>query len=1033
MLLKKTVSYYLVATFLVLLFSGSAVGAAFAQLQSMNRLESAFQYLLAQDGPDMQAGAVAMPLSLKQAQVERADGTVAYQAFIHTANADALRRMGIPVQSVHGQIATARLSVAALRQLSESPIVDRVEVAPRVYPHNDGAAAEVGGRFLNHGGLNETAYQGEGVMACIIDSGIDVTHRDFYDADGNVRIAYLWDQTDQSTGRTPADRSGTMNGLNFGREYTAADIAAGGVEQTDTIGHGTHIAGTLAGTGQALVEAGHATTPQHQGVAPKADLIVVKAGDGWYPTVNVADALEYCDRVGEEQGRPVVVNLSFGTDYGPHDGTSTMAQIVDDFTTPEGGPPGTAPGRVAVASAGNSGDPAQKQHVSATVAPGTEQTHHWDLESYETRPHTYDDAMAVNAWVDGQPAVAVTVTSPSGHTVQLEVDADQNGYVYESTPDGDVYIDSYVGYDNGDRPLNIEVFDGVVDRPPVPGTWTIDVSNHDERAFTYHAWTYWKTLPGRFRTGSNAVTVGAPATAASAITVGAYAHRWRWTDLNGTGRAVSGSYDGSDRIATFSSRGPTRDGRIKPELAAPGQRMMSATSSDMEMPLEAYRITGGTHHLMQGTSVSAPITAGSIALLLQEDPTLTAQAVRTLLMETARVDAAVADEGALPNAAFGAGKLDVARAMAALTGTAHDQSANERMLMHYEAPWTFNDMERVTVGATANDAIALRLSPSVNGCVTGVYLTLAHGTQANQLTAPLHVQIWSDDNGEPGEPLRTPVAIPPGALMPFTPEYVSLQDCVPVTRDTDYHVVIQPEASSDTVTLVAETASTATGRSQRQQGHTWHSIDGNLVVRAEVATSAGDDSTLPVELTDFSAQVHNDRVVVRWETLSETNNSGFVVEHRPGADSTASFHRVGVVEGHGTTAARHTYQFETDALPAGPHAFRLRQIDLDGTETVHAPVTTHVQLRSTYSLSAPYPNPSVSNTRFTLTVGALQDVTATVYNVLGQRVATVYQGPVQADRPTILEVNPSEMASGWYMMRVEGETFTAQRSFTRVR
>ena len=1008
---------YFVTVFLFLVLSLS-VGGQSAQGQQV--LDQQFAYLLQQDTQALQAGRVVLPPTLQAAQLELNDGQPGYRALIRTSDADQIRRAGIAVQSYLGDIATARVSIDDLRTLSTMQGVAQVSVPTLLYPHNDEASGETGARTLNKGALNNTAYQGQGVISCVIDSGIDVNHDDFKDASGNTRILFLWDVTD-NTGPTPADRAGAFSGLDSGTEYTASDIDGGSVAQEDTDGHGTHVAGTMAGNGRALIEAGISNVPLHQGAAPASDLVIVKAGNASFSSANVADALSYCDTVADQESKPVVANMSLGTDFGPHDGTGTLAQITDGFTSN-----GTATGRIATVSAGNSGRPGQQQHTTGTIDAGNTAQEPWSVGTYTAETGTQNDLFGVNAWVENEPAISVTVTSPNSESASLSVNANNAGSNLVETPDGAISIETDVNNSNGDRSITIVVFDENETEPPAEGEWTIALTNDDTNSFIYHAWTFNQTVPGSFNNGDNAYTIGSPGTAASALTVGAYAHRWRWIDTDGNNRAVSGTEDGGDAISTFSSRGPLRDGSVKPDIAGPGQRMASAYSQDMGAVNNAVVLEGDLHRLTQGTSMSAPAVGGAAALLLQEAPTLTANEVKNLITNHATVDAFVTNEGSVPNTSFGAGKLDIVRAMTALLG-----GNSSRELLAYESPWTFNDIATTTVGSGGSDAVALRFTPSFDGVVTGTYITLGLGTGANQLTDPLEVEVWSDNSGTPDAQIGQTVTVAPERLMPFSANYVSLLDAeASVTSGTDYHIVLRPQTVSDAVTVAGEDASTPTGRSQQLSGATWSNTNTNLIVRSEVATTSGVGGALPVEFASFDAQVQDDQVELHWRTLSETNNSGFVVEHAPGEDR--SFEALAFVEGHGTTTEPHAYQFTTGALSVGEHTFRLRQIDVEGTETVHEPTTVRVGMQEPYQLSAPYPNPG-AHTRFDLAVQEAQHVTASVYNVLGQRVATLHEGPLAAESQMTLEVPPSSLSSGVYFLRIGGETFTTHRKFTRIR
>lgn len=188
---------------------------------------------------------------------------------------------------------------------------------------------------------------------------------------------------------------------------------------------------------------------------------------------------------------------------------------------------------------------------------------------------------------------------------------------------------------------------------------------------------------------------------------------------------------------------------------------------------------------------------------------------------------------------------------------------------------------------------------------------------------------------------------------------------------------------------------------------------------------------IPVELAQFGAVQDAGGLLLHWTTASETGNAGFHVDHHaPGA---SGFAAAGFVSGAGTAAEATRYRFRIAEAAPGRHRVRLRQVDLDGTESLSEVVIVEVRSGAAYILSDPTPNPSRQGASLTLEVRDAQAVKAHLFNVLGQRIATLHDGPARPGEPLRLRVTGRDLASGTYFVHVEGERFRTTRRLTVVR
>jgi len=198
-----------------------------------------------------------------------------------------------------------------------------------------------------------------------------------------------------------------------------------------------------------------------------------------------------------------------------------------------------------------------------------------------------------------------------------------------------------------------------------------------------------------------------------------------------------------------------------------------------------------------------------------------------------------------------------------------------------------------------------------------------------------------------------------------------------------------------------------------------------------VLASTDPANPLPVELTQFRAVPDGEAILVEWSTATETNNAGFTVEHQaPGA---SGFVAADERDGAGTTSAPQTYSVLLNDVERGMHRFRLRQSDVDGTESLSRTVEVMLGPDGAYELEKPSPNPVRSQAQMALSVRKAQAVDVTLYNVLGQRVARLHDGRVSPQAPLRLSIDASQLPSGVYFVRVEGEQFQATRRMTVVR
>jgi len=478
------------------------------------------------------------------------------------------------VTSRLGNIVACVGSLRTIEALESDPKVIGVEAS------RPGAGSESSSSipFIRADKIHQLPEKGDKSLIAIIDNGIDVLHEAFLDSQGQTRILAIWDQTDDVTGPSPKLPGATFS---YGTEHSSAGInnyiQAGSVPAPlgrNTDGHGTHVASIAAGRPGSLFSGG---------VAPEAKIIVVRPRLRVGPTDPFSigysnshiDALTYIKQFAQQQNLPVVVNVSLGMNAGAHDGTSALEAAFDNFS---GG--GREPGYIIVKSAGN--ERGFGGHAKLSVGTSNADTLEWSCQASNRGPDV------IELWFKSCDEMEFRLKDPRGSsskTVTRLNDTDSGSFSSKNTYD--IFYERY-HHDNGDSRLLITIkLGGALQIEP--GPWVLEITGRQIKSGgEIHGWMERNnSRPIRFTNyQDDDVTLSIPGTAKTVISVGSVD-----TSLN-------------SRVATYSSYGPTRDNRDKPDLAAPGENISAAK--------------GGTRNGVRtdsGTSMAAPHVTGAIALL----------------------------------------------------------------------------------------------------------------------------------------------------------------------------------------------------------------------------------------------------------------------------------------------------------------------------------------------------------------------------------------------------------------------------------
>lgn len=493
-----------------------------------------------------------------------------------------LAERGITVNQTTGNVRTAYLPIEGLDPLSDDPEVQRIKPSRKLHLRMEVAPGKVNLPQFK----TRTKLTGKGVVVGVLDTGIDPKHPAFAG-----RILRIWDQT--------LPGPGVKEG-GYGAEFSGAQLSV----SRDTDGHGTHVAGIAAGA-----------DTQYTGVAPEADLVIVKSD---LQDAHIADGIRYIFRVARELKRPAVVNLSLGGHADAHDGSDSLSKIIDAES---------GPGRIVCCAAGNEGN--DNIHGQTIVTPGNMNTMRFRV------PNNQVGIAWLNAWYPGNSALEVSLRSPNGFVTPFQpIIKNGNPAKDYNLPDARVQIVT-PGPDpaNGDHNFFVQIR-GTGVTPVMGGVWQLRVRNTSQRDARLDIWTL-DDVSSVFFTGTSvqdAMKIGSPGAASKAITVAAYTTKNKYTDIDAQAREVG---LGLNTISDFSSEGPLRNNKQKPDIAAPGAMIASALSADAN--LDRSMMLNSKFVVMAGTSMATPFVTGLVALLLQDDPTLTPEVAKERLRENSAI------------------------------------------------------------------------------------------------------------------------------------------------------------------------------------------------------------------------------------------------------------------------------------------------------------------------------------------------------------------------------------------------------------
>lgn len=618
-----------------------------------------------------------------------ANGTIYVNAIIQVYSGfsdNSLKAIGAKIGTKAGNIWTVQVPLQKINDFISLNGIKYIEMDQPAAPQLDSAR-----KFTRvdsvHQGINlPQAYNGNNVVIGIIDAGFDYTHPTFYDtAFAGYRVKKVWEE--KTIGTPPA-------GYAYGAEYNDSLAIMNKGYDIYTGTHGTHVAGIAGGSGLC---GPLGISSAYRGIAYKSNLVFV----GIYPTsaywlntgmADMLDGINYTFDYASSVGKPAVANLSWGCPLGPRDGNSLFNQACNNLV---------GPGKIFVLSGGNNGG--KRIHLQKTFT-NTDTSVHTVL----TLPLVNNERrMWVDVWGDTSKTFRMRFSLYNGSarldsSVKISLDNTVH-QIHLKGSNGDtcfVTVSPVFSEFNAKPHMLIQVYNRISNNKLMLSAYGQNSTIDMWQGLVYQTSGYYGTfVKDVFLWGTNGdliMQTGDLTAAENTIAVAAYTSKPSFKNVSGSTLSYTGYTKGA--IASFSSVGPTADGRLKPDIAGPGMALASSVSI-----VDSTYLSGGANYtsvvsqynsplngktysyaMAGGTSMSSPAVSGIVALLLEANPTLTPAQIKNILKLSAIQDNFT---GVIPpsgSTTWGWGKVNAYKAMQLVlmgVGIYHLENKNLNCLM----------------------------------------------------------------------------------------------------------------------------------------------------------------------------------------------------------------------------------------------------------------------------------------------------------------------------------------------------------------
>lgn len=581
-----------------------------------------------------------------------------------------LEAEGAVVRSQIDNLALVEVDVDKVVAVSNMKSVKHLSMPKTVYPKMDQARSKTGVNTVHRPlGALPQAYKGKGVVTGLVDAGITANHPNFMNADGTSRVKQAFTITGQNSIVTAYDTEYKLS------QFTT-DLAS--------MSHGTHVAGIMAGSYKNLAD-----TISYYGVASESDIVMVGLGNDAYDN-NILLGVEKIIGYAEANNQPAVVNLSLGSNSGPHDGTELFSQYLDKL----------AERGIICVAAGNEGDlgiaitktcTAADKNINTFLMPLASNGQTGSLEVWSDTKQTFKITQVLYDLNTNAVVYEIPLTASTNGTIKYIASGQyaQAGDITSPIFDN-AFSDSFVGYGSDVDEYNNRycfkmqyylLFNTTSNAGGKNIAYGIKVEGNSGQRIDIYCNSAYSSLSSNnvkgWSEGGGDGSISDMSCVKNVISVGSFTSR-DYCPVRIKGAAFDFSdYVLLDDVSSFSSFGTLVDGRKLPHLTAPGCVVVSSMNPyymTLAFQQNVYKygefeLVGKTmynnkpyyYDYMMGTSMAAPFASGAVALMLQANPDLTVDEVRTILMETADKDSYV-KYAPIP-VQWGAGKINVLAAV----------------------------------------------------------------------------------------------------------------------------------------------------------------------------------------------------------------------------------------------------------------------------------------------------------------------------------------------------------------------------------